>query len=141
MTNHKEYLGKHVEFIRTLDEFEMEPGCRAIITSIVDEGDDGIKFEFDWSMYAEYNKAYYSLNWYDTNRKPTLRFHETKFYPNNHRDTYYFMKSDDLTQYFKIIEPDRNKAIEELSKCLDFARKNNLPLAEEEIRLQITRNS
>ncbi len=141
MMNHKEYLGKHVEFIRTLDEFGMEPWCRAIITSVSSDETETTKFAFDWFMYAEYNKAYYSPNWYDGNGKPRLRFHETKFYPNNHRETYYLMENDDLTQYFKVIEPDRNKATKELLKCLDFARKNNLPLAEEEIRLQIIRNS
>jgi len=136
--NHKEqYLGRHVEFVSSLDEFGMEPGCRAVITGISPKDQDNcIKIEFDWSIYAEYNKLRYSPNWRDSsNDKFTLKFHETKFYPKDHKDTWYFDAADDLTQYFKVINV--KEANEELLKCLAFATENNLTLAAQEIQSRI----
>jgi hypothetical protein len=89
----KAYIGRHVEFTDLVDESEIDfdPRMRAkVVDAYLSSEEDYWKIQVDFSFWEEYNKQFARPNYYDANGEPCLRWHETKFYPDNCLDTIYY---------------------------------------------------
>jgi hypothetical protein len=63
------------------EEFELDAGCKAKLTHIRPTRDIGeLKLYFDFSKFEEYNKNFWTHDYYDDNHNPTLAIYETKKY-------------------------------------------------------------
>lgn len=96
------------------DDFP-EVGMKAWLTKIVkDKNSECYKLYFDFEEFFEYNKKYFTADYYDKNGTPCQTALENDMYPKNHKYSVYFGSTDktieenetDLRTYLKIIRRD-----------------------------------
>lgn len=112
----KEYIGKFIEFNEKIShcDDDMDNKMRGKVTSVISENDYHI-LVIDLSDFFEYNKTVSEPSFYDNNGNPTLKFHETKFYPKDHIVRVYV----DNDECFSIIHFDQtNKLISTIQELI-----------------------
>lgn len=89
-------IGEVVEFTAGVErtEVDFDPGMRAEVIDAREREDDVVRVTFDFREFAEYNKSFAKPTYYDDNGNAALRWHESRFYPNNFRCDDYFDKAD-----------------------------------------------
>ena len=97
------------------DDFP-ERGMRAWLTKIEKQKPEKCyKLYFDFEEFYEYNKKYFTADYYDKEGKPRLTAIEIGLYPTNHKYTVYFGDTDIseeeneamLHQHLDIIKEDK----------------------------------
>lgn len=98
-----------VEFNKGVDSTEMgfDRFCKAVMTvTNLDVADDyaTIELTFDFASFEEYNKQHLLHNYYDACGNPTLAWYETKYYPENKKESYWFDMNDIVEDYFTLVK-------------------------------------
>ena len=99
-------FNKGVENLETYYEYA-EPGMRATITDIVKQHDGVMIVRLDYTNYDEFNKAFESYNYYDSNNNATLNARQAGKYST--RDSMYIIPENETEKYFTIISHQNNK--------------------------------
>lgn len=117
------YIGKHVEFTDLVKRLEIEidpdPGTRGKVVSAntVTEFDGEVwDITVDLSFWVDHNKSVALPDWYDENRKPCLKWHETRFYPKHHIYSFYYEPTHEES-IFKLVDID-----EQMQKAADIIK-------------------
>ena len=105
---YKELIGKTIKFKKNIENTESDFD-ENMMGKIVDISfnHDLVKIWVSFSDFEEYNKKHMKCNYYDENSNPTKKWCDTTFYPINKESTEYFHFSDNLFDYFEIIEEEK----------------------------------
>lgn len=113
-------VGCTIEFNKEIErcENDFDPNQKAKVIGVrIQNSDEVVQLQLDFSEFAEENKKFATYNYYDTNGSPALAYHETNSYPKDFKDTIYI--DMDVEKYplpFNIVKASRPTTQE----CLDF---------------------
>jgi len=121
----KGYIGKHVEFTDYVEKHDMDFDKRQrakVVDAHVDN--DGVwRISLDFSYWEEYNKQFAKANWYDKDSNPTLKWHETRFYPKNCLTTIYYCPGEGKSLFnvvpLKDKEEKARKIVEKVQELIE----------------------
>jgi hypothetical protein len=108
-------VGKVVVFTKDYErnEINFSPKMKAEIVAFRVYKRDMFVLCFDFKKFEEHNKQFSVPKYNDINGKPTLHWHETKYYPSNGIENHYFISNEELPFY---LEED---VIQDIEDCSD----------------------
>jgi hypothetical protein len=74
-------------------EINFSPGMKARVAGLRRD-EDMLVLDLDFAEFEDHNKALAEPNFYDDAGEPCLKWHETKSYPKDCKETVYFMADE-----------------------------------------------